>query len=388
MGRRGTITALVLGLALAVSACTADVVPSPLPPSPAATLPGPAYALVPIVSTGPASVVVGGEEQSLGKRVVEVHWTTDGHLLATRLAHHNGFGYDLDLIDPATGEVLASRRTTADVGVTPGAVTVRASLRNRLTVLTPDLEHVSRIQVDKSAVQTDQLDLYSEFHLYGTPYTLDGVTWVPWGVNSEDDTKTDHGVLRIENGVAAEALRNQPFVRLQPSSDGAALLAVMQDNGEDESCGGCIVEQTVVELDPGTGEIAADYGTPPGYTRFWRIEELDKIGNHVVVRYRIGEAGEGAEPAWQTWIYDGDWRHETSSDGTRTSWQDGGRLVWRQTDLGRDEGEGAAFELTWFATGSTDGVVLVSGDDPCPRRHDTVLCPFVVPAGSLLPSSS
>jgi hypothetical protein len=387
--------ALALGLALAVSACTADVVPSPLPPSPVATLPGPAYALVPIdASTGPASVVVGGDERRLGKGVAEARWTPDGHLLVARLAPRNSFAYDLSLLDPATGEVLASRRTSSDLGVTPEAVTMRASFRNRLTVLSPDLEVVSRIRVDESAVETDQLDDDAEFQLYGTPYTLAGVTWVPWGVNSEDDTRTDHGVLRIEDGVPTEVLRNQPFVRLQPSSDGATLLAVMQDNGEDESCGGCIVEQTLVELDPATGEVAADYGTPPGYTRFWRIEELDKTGNHVVVRYRVGESGEAREagespgPEWQTWIYDGDWRHETSSDGTRTSWQDGGRLVWRQTDLGRDEGEGAAFELTWFAPGSTDGEVLVSGDDPCPRRHGAVLCPLVVAAGSLLPSSS
>lgn len=176
-----------------------------------------------------------------------------------RLARRNSFAYDLSLIDPRTGEVLATRRTSSDLGVTPEAVTARAGFRNRLTVLSPNLEVASCIRVDDGAVETDQLSSEATFQLHGTPYTLGGVTWVPWGVNSEDDT--------------------------------------------------------------------------------------------------------------------------------RTSWQDGGRLVWRQTDLGRDEGEGAAFELTWFPTGSTDGEVLVSGDDACPRRQGVVLCPFVVPAGSLLPSS-
>ena len=47
----------------------------------------------------------------------------------------------------------------------------------------------------------------------------------------------------VEDGQAAEVLRNQPVVDLLPSSDGAALLMLTQDNGDDETCGGCVVRQ-------------------------------------------------------------------------------------------------------------------------------------------------
>ena len=146
-------------------------------------------------------------------------------------------------------------------------MTFRSETRNRITVYDLDLSHPRTLDVPDSAVETDQLEEgWATFHLYHPAYTLDGVTWALWDINSEDDFRTDHGALRLEDGEAVEVLRDQPVVDFLPSSDGAALLMLTQDNGDDETCGGCVVRQRVVELDPATGEVAREYTMPPCYT--------------------------------------------------------------------------------------------------------------------------
>ncbi len=374
--------------------------PSGLEPTPVRTPPGPAYTAQPIAADPPSTSVVVGDSTAALRSASEVDWLPDGRLLVQRTSYERS-GPDLgvtgtraQLVDPATGAVERAVRgdLLADWGVTPEAITARFG--NRLVIYSPDLTGRRVVEVDASSVRTDQAEgPYAEFSMFGRAYTLDGVTWVQWGVNSEDDTRTDHGVLRIEGGRVDEVLRNQPVVSLVPGRDGAALLVLMQDNGADESCGGCVVEQKVVELDPATGEVAADYGMPDGYDRSWRVEALDRIGAQVVVRFAIGEAETRADPGVlrATWVYDGRWRHLEDVDGTRTTWQDGGRLVWTQLQARRDEGEGAAYRLEWVPD---DGPaeVLLDGASGCRRNRGAaavprgaLLCPLIDAPGSLLP---
>ncbi len=400
----GKAVPTALALVLAASGCGVLSGPDPLRDS---TLPtrettppaGPAYLSERLgTSISTWDVVVGGRTVSLGK-LDRASWLPDGRVLVVRSRYQRS-GKDLfatrpraRIVEPTTGEVVAEQRGDGDWGITPEAITLRNDGRNRITVYSPDLSDPRVITVGPRAVKTDQLDKdEATFHLHHAAYTLDGVTWVQWGINSEDDTRTDHGVLRIEGDEPTEVLRNEPIVALLPSSDGSALLALLQDNGEDESCGGCVVEQKIVELDPATGEVAADYRMPSDYDRSWRVEVVDKVGDTVVVRFSIGEAEEKGDPgvARQTWTYDGSWSRVGELDGTRTRWQDGGQLSWTQTETRRDVGEGARYRLTWRP--DSGGEQVLSDGSDCPENDGTMavpvgakLCPLISAPGSLLP---
>ncbi len=397
---------LLLGLLLAgvlatLSACGvvggADpVADSTLPAAAVRTPPGPAYLTRSLALRPRWQATVAGRTTSLDGALEPV-WLPDGRLFVPRVEPERRGSTAREraqVLDPASGEVLREVPSTflGDWAVTPEAITLRTT--RRVIVYSPDLSDPRVVEVDASSVESDQIEgPDAPFSTFGPAYTLDGVTWVQWGINSEDDTRTDHGVLRIEAGEPVEVLRNEPVVSLRPSSDGAAMLVLMQDNGADDDCGGCVVEQRVVELDPATGEVAADYGVPDDYDRSWRVEALDKIDEQVVVRFAIGEAETRRDPgvARQTWVYDGDWRHLDELDGTRTTWQDGGRLVWTQLETRRDEGEGAAYRLEWTPDDGPSEVI-VDGAGECRRNRGAMavpvgaaLCALVDAPGSLLP---
>jgi hypothetical protein len=385
-----------LAPALVLAGCvggTDEVADSTLPAIAETPPDGPAYLLQ---EWGPRrlvySVVAGGSAPRELERVDEAAWLRDGRLLTRRATYKNTDqgprrdGTLLEILDPVTGQVLAQSPVEGQWGIAPGVLTLRAEFRNRLYVFTEDLDAPVVIDVADDAVATDQLTgTEAEFSLNHAAYTLDGVTWVQWGINSEDDTKTDHGVLRIEDREPVEVLRNEPIVSLRPSRDGSALLVLMQDNGADEDCGGCVVEQTVIELDPATGEVAAEYGMPEDYDRSWRVELIDKIGGQVVVRFAIGEAEEEGDPgvSRQTWTYDGDWERVPELSEVRSWHQGGGRLEWQQLDTLRDEGEYAAMRLTWLPD---DGApVEIYGESAsCPVQDDQPRCPLVIAPGPVL----
>ncbi len=392
-GKRGQV-ALRRGAAVAVGAGVMVAAACSTPwSSPDAVFPSQLAVMEPVTPPGPAYVVreddrarasytltADGDSRDLG-RYTDVTWTLDGRILGSAMLSEPP---RMSLIDPQTGGVIAER-VAGSIGVTPEAISVLdIDSGTTVTVWSPDLADDYVLEVDESAVETDQTGEYAQFHLHGLPYTLGGVTWVEWSINSEEDDATDHGVLRIEGGKPREVLRNEPVVRLYPSRDGAALLLLMQDNGQDEDCGGCAVEQKVVELDPTSGEIAADYRMPPDYDHSWRVEDMDKVGDVVAVRFRIGSTEEGGTVRRATWTYDGTWTEQAGIHDTRTRWQDGGRLVWRQTEQRIDSGEGARFTLEWHP-GDGGPIELFGDDDRCPKRYGFERCPLVEAPGSLLP---
>lgn len=348
-----------------------------LPAAEVRPVPGPSYA----------------EQVPLGRRHLLIHtpthttrvdrgweaaWRPDGSVLVLGSSWAR-------VLDPATGAWLSGRVRIGEYGLTPEALTTLgdgggagSGATGRVVVHDAALATARKITIPATAAESDQIE-QGEFQLHGRAYTLDGVTYVEWGINSEDDTLTDHGLLRVQGERITPALRNRPLVRLWPSHDGSALLAIMQDNGEDEDCGGCQVEQKVVELDPATGEIAADYGTPPGYTRDWRISALDKVGRVLAVQYVVRDGESGG--SYQTWTYDGDWQRQRASGDTRTRFQAGGTMTWAG-----DSGEPhLPYELVWRPL-SGPAQVLRDRDEPCPTDDtDWTACPTVSVPGSLLP---
>lgn len=348
-----------------------EVLGPQLPAADVLPVPGPTY--VEQVQIGRPRLVIHTPEHTTAVRSGwEATWRPDGTVVVAGSSWAR-------VLDPATGAWLSGRARISEYGVTPEALTTLGGPEGRVLVYDAALAGVRKITVPAASAETDQLGEDAEFQLHGRPYTLGGATFVEWGVNSEDDTRTDHGLFRIEGDRITQALRNQPIVRLWPSLDGAALLAIMQDNGEDEDCGGCKVEQKVVELDPGTGEVAADYGMPPGYDRSWRISTLDKVDRTLVVQFvvRSGESG----GSYQTWTYDGSWTRLEAAGDTRSRFQVGGTIAW-SGDTGE---QNRPFTLRWTPD-SGEQVVLQDPASPCPEDESYgPVCPTISLPGSLLP---
>lgn len=371
---RAALTALAVVLVL--SGCNPeeagdDVVGSVLRPA-APTWDGPVYALEP-PTRGPATVHAGGRAHEVGGASPQ-WWTHDGRALAPLRA-------GLALVDPATGARLRERRLGAlEVGVTPDAVTVLGYPARRLSVLDPGLSRVRRVVVPGAAMETDQRSVDSVPSVVGPAFTFGDVTWARWVVSSEHEEKTDHGLLRIEGGVARDVARNGAVLTLDASYDGAALLALLGDRDTDRGVG---------ELDPRTGELLADYGLPPGHTSGWRVEDLDKVGRRVAARFEVASDGDRG-PGWQTWVYDGRWERLDDVGATRTWWQGGGRVVQvplPSTGSAADAQVPVAvrpYRLEWRTEEQTT-VLLDPGPATCAGLYGTTYCPTVSVPGSLLP---
>ena len=253
-------------------------------------------------------------------------------------------------VDIANGELGRSLRTLSDITAGPNAIHL---VRDRwLVTYDLDLEPVGRV-----APGYRRADLYRGH--FGTVATVGSASWVQWGdynPDGEDVPEGGRGLLRIVDGETTE-VATFGIVDLWPSADRAALLALRQVDGED--CGGCVVPQEVVELDPGTGEVVRNYGMPDGYDDSWRVVALDKVDDRVAVRFYEPEPTDGrpAGAGAGTWSYDGSWEVVEDNDTVTTWWQAGGRLEMRD-----------------------DGLVWVSGEDETSLPGD-----LVAPAGQLLP---
>lgn len=397
--RRAGVAAAA-GLAL-LAACTPGSIPGTGPDevfgsrldADARRVPGPSYAQIPLWREGrpdqPAVAHTPGGTFEVADTSY-LAWTRDGHLLTARY----DTGLEVVDVDGVRRGVPLGELALDGVGVTPGSVSaLRIDRPLDVEVLGDDLSGRRTVRVPADEVDTDQEGEDAEIHLHGDPLTLDGVTWVEWSVNSEDDTLTDHGVLRVEDGTVVGVQRNEPVVRLYAAYDGAALLALRQDRG-DEDCGGCVVAQNLAELDPATGETAAEYGMPPGYDKHWRVDAVDKVGGTVAVRFRVHDGdADDASAQWQLWTYDGEWAEREEYRGARVWFQDGGRLVERPVDpdgsAATSPGEQPA-TLTWVPgeTGSLDGGEVLFEPEPgvCRLAGQEKFCPTLVTDGSLLPA--
>jgi hypothetical protein len=167
------------------------------------------------------------------------------------------------------------------------------------------------------------------------PVTVGGATFLRFSEVEDEEETLAYGVMRVDrDGSTSDVLEGERITRLRVSSDGRSLLAVQQHKGE--PCGGCVVRQDVVEIDPASGEIAASYGAPPGYTKNWRITRLDKVGSTVAVRYEgicVTDDLACIPKQYGTWTYhDRTWSMVTGSQQTETWWQGRDDRIVRRAD--------------------------------------------------------
>jgi hypothetical protein len=167
------------------------------------------------------------------------------------------------------------------------------------------------------------------------PVTVGGATFLRYSEVEDEEETLAYGVTRVgEDGSTSDVLKGARITRLRVSQDGRSLLAVQQRKGE--PCGGCVVRQDVVEIDPASGKIAGTYGAPPGYTKQWRITRLDKVGATVAARYEgICVTGDLAciPQQYGTWTFhDGTWSKVAGSERTETWWQGRDDRVVRRAD--------------------------------------------------------
>ncbi|MDN4174198.1 hypothetical protein QWY28_14640 [Nocardioides sp. SOB77] len=280
---------------------------------------------------------------------VEGRWLPGGALLVVAEDRRR-----LRLVDPSSGEVLAE----APVGLAdlPGRSAGRVNLLARygrpsvLRSWSADLGAAEKVvlpETDDPAAEDDP-DITRNY--FGVAATVGDATFVLWHDSSETYDDGDRGVARIRDGEVDTVLRGEPLVALYLSVDGASLLALRQVRGE--PCGGCVVEQEVVEIDPVEGTLRS-YGHPDEYDESWRVDAIDRVGDRVAVRYV--RTGDGRVPRERnllgTYVYaDGDWSLLPGSDEATTWWQDGGRVIARPA---REPLRGAdGYRISWVRDGS------------------------------------
>ncbi len=343
---------------------------------------GPTYA-----AATPAGLLVrsGGDERVLAD-ADQARWLPGG----TAMVDRSRRSISLELLDVESGDLVPERPVRVPGFDLPGRavtqVNVLDSLREPavLTAYTPELERLwSRELPDTdNPVADDIAELRRSY--YNVVPTIDGATFVQWHDSAEDYEGGDFGIARIEDGELDNVLLNKRIVALYVAADGAGLLALRQADGD--PCGGCVVDQEVVEIDPATGEIAREYGVPEEYVEDWRVAAMDKVGDRVAVRF--------TETAWRenpmdpddvapvtvqrgTWVYDGAWSMLEGSQDELTWWQGEDRVVARPAPREGDARDG--FRLFWLH----DGV-----EEPLPGDLDSSAGPRYRAgsvAGQLLP---
>lgn len=169
----------------------------------------------------------------------------------------------------------------------------------------------------------------------GDPVTLEGATFLRFSEVEDEEETLAYGVMRVDrDGSTSDVLQGERITRLRVSADGRSLLAVQQRKGE--PCGGCVVRQDVVEIDPATRKIVGTYGAPSGYTKQWRITRLDKVGATVAARYEgICVTGDLTciPRQYGTWTYrDGTWSKVAGSERVETWWQGSDDRIVRRAD--------------------------------------------------------
>lgn len=318
-------------------------------------------------------LVRNGDEQVVLPDGREAFWLPDGRALA---AASRG----LQVVDPGQGLVGPRVRTfTSPTTSVTQIDLLRAPDSDRLSSYDLDLSPLPPVELP----ETDNPDATAGNELargyYGSVATLGGVTYVQWHDGSEYYEGGDYGVLRIEGDDRANVLLNAGIVSLWLARDGAALLALRQVDGQ--PCGGCVVPQEIVELDPATGEIVGDYGMPDGYEDDWRVQDVDKVGDRVAVRFYESrrDAGYPQEIPTGTWVYDGEWEQLEGSEEVTTWWQGEDRIEARPApdESARKDG----MQLVWV---SGDEEIELPGELIWARGRSTA---WGSVAGRLLPPS-
>jgi len=333
---RFVAVAMAGGVSLVASSCVkvgtgSQVVESGVAPV-SLRFDGPTYS----AATSGELLLRSGDDRVTLSQASHGQWLPDGTALVD--ASHRSI--TLQVLDPTQ----ESRKGTVEIPGfdRPGRSVTQINALDRethpavLTAYSFDLKRLWRLRLPETDNPDATPDNELERNYYGVAPTIDGVTYVMWHDSSEWYEGGDYGVARVEDGDVTNVLLNERIVALYLSADGAALLALRQRRGE--PCGGCVVEQEIVEMDPVTGAIAGQYGMPDDYTEDWRVEAIDKVDDRVAVRFTENDWGDEADEADMvepvtvqrgTWIYDGAWSMIEGSDSEITWWQGEDRVVAR-----------------------------------------------------------
>ena len=332
---------------------------------------GPTY----MALDGRTLVVRNGEDEQRLRGASAEGWLPDGNALVDVQPRRGRVA----VVDPARGQVSPSHHFWDPSRAVSQVNTLNAPGLPRQLLRSYDLSLELLDEVELPGTDNPEATAYNELarDYYGAVPTIDGVTFAKWHDGSEWYEDGDYGVLRIEGDDQDNVLLNENIVGLYLSADGTGLLGLRQSSGE--PCGGCVVDQDVVEIDPSTGEIGAEYGVPDTYDDSWRVAAMDKVGDRVAVRY-YAAIQRGAKFTFEqrgTWVYDGEWTMVEGSEQELTWWQGEGRVVARVTDDEVRRGDG--FDLFW-----------IDGDGETALDLELGIRPFGVPtegkvAGQLLP---
>lgn len=156
---------------------------------------------------------------------------------------------------------------------------------------------------------------------YISAHTIDGTTFLRWHDGGEEYTEGDYGLLRIgpKGEIVDNVHVNVPIIALWLAADGAALLATKRVHGD--PCGGCQVTQQLIEIDPDSGETIAEHDLPEEYDANWDVDEVDKVGDRIAVRFHETVFAENPQDMSQefgqrgTWVLDDEeWSMVPGSD--------------------------------------------------------------------------
>lgn len=358
---RTSVVSLVALLASGTAGCAASPVGSGAVAPVELDLPVPSYAL----GTREGLVVRSGGPEVRLPEARSGAFLPNGDVLVD-LATQQVQGH-FRVLHPASGELSGDVRTVGndEPGRSVTRIDVLEPLGEPARLRPHDLDLRPLPALDLPATDdpaaTDSKGL--ERGYYGVAATSGDTTLVLWHDGSEFYDDGDYGVARVRHPAGAEPrvddiLLNQRLVALYLSADGSAVLGVQQDKGK--PCGGCVTSQSIVEIDPGSGELT-DRGHPDAYDKRWRVDAIDRVGDRIAVRYEStdGTGGRRSRRLVGTYVYeDGRWSLMGGSDEKTTWWQDGGRVIARPED---ERADLDGYTLSWLEDGDT-GETVIAGE--------------------------
>jgi hypothetical protein len=324
------LVAVGLGLALYVSGDDSDAVFDSTSPAVAVRIkPSQTATVVP-----GGMLVTAGRQHHVVPHAVSARWLPTGNVLLAIERKEPGYIAQVyRLYDPVRGAFTGS--TIKDQMELPRDPTIDVAFLDgdRLLRWNPALTRREVVRLPTKPTAQGKGEIVRSYA--AQPVTVGGATFLRFSEVEDEEETLVYGVMRIDrDGSTSDVLTGERITRLRVSADGRSLLAVQQHKGE--PCGGCVVRQDVVEIDPASGKITGRYGAPPGYTKEWRITRLDKVGATVAARYEgICVSGDLAciPKQFGTWTYrNRKWSKVAGSDQTETWWQGRGDRVVRRAD--------------------------------------------------------
>jgi hypothetical protein len=289
-------------------------------------------------------------------------WLDDGRYLVSQVRNvrcpsdDEGTAYCSDwdgaVLDPRTGRMAAIPGVTDPKSLElPGEAVHRVNLAVGEATSDAPAEALLAFPADLTAPQRLRLPGYDGNNrsmrrdTQRRVFSIGDWDYVRYSDNDGEDATESYGYLRrsVGSGRWQKVLVDQRLVAIWVSRDGRALLGLQQKRGE--PCGGCATAQQIVEIDPEKGEIVGSYGVPDDYDKSWRVAEIDKVDDRVVVRYVHRRNIPQNLGVWQ---YDGSWELVPGTDGPFTWWQGpDDRIEARPMDVEPVIEDLVPFELFW-----------------------------------------